>query len=141
MMNYLLRESKAGQVFQLGNRVAAAHVDDWKTQVITTYQRLRQDEDSLLRIALVRRLRALVGVEVNVDDIWVDLDERSALVTVDGVRFRWEQSQLVMLRTCALCGSGQFASPPLTSQADVGYALSAWQPRHPECQPDDPVSW
>lgn len=140
-MAYLLRESKAGQVFQLGNRAAAAHVGDWKTQVISTYQRHRQDEDSALRIALVRGLRALVGVEVTLDDIWVDLDERSALVTVDGVRFRWEQSQLVMLRTCALCGSGQFASPPLTSQADVGYALSVWQPRHPQCQPDDPVSW
>jgi hypothetical protein len=140
-MNYLLRESKAGQVFQLGNRAAAAHVGAWKTQVISTYQRHRQDEASALRIALVRGLHALVGVEVNVDDIWVDLDERSAHVTVDGVRFRWEQSQLVMLRTCALCGSGQFASPPLTSQADVGYALSVWQPRHPQCQPDDPVSW
>ena len=140
-MTYLPRENKAGEAFQLGNRAAAAHVGDWKTQVISTYQRHRQDEDSALRIALVRRLRALVGVEVNLDDIWVDLDERSALVTVDGVRFRCEHSQLVMLRTCALCGSGQFASPPLTSQADVGYALSIWQPRHPQCQPDDPVSW
>jgi hypothetical protein len=140
-MNYLLRESKAGQAFQLGNRAAAAHVGDWKTQVVSVYQRYRQGEDSALRIALVRRLRALFGVEVNVDDIWVDLDERSALVTVDGVRLRWGQSQLVMLRACALCGSGQFASPPLASQADVGYALSFWQPRHPQCQPDDPVSW
>jgi hypothetical protein len=140
MMNYLLHKSKAGQAFQLGDR-AAAHVGDWKTQMITTYQRHRQNEDSALQIALARRLRALLGVEVNRDDIWVDLDERSALVTVDGVRFRWEQSQLVMLRPCALCDSGQFASPPLTSQADVGYTLSVWQPRHPECQPDDPVSW
>ena len=140
-MNYLLRESKAGQAFQLGNRAAAAHVRDWKAQMITTYQRHRQDEDSALRIALARRLRALIGVEVNLDGIWVDLDERSALVTVDGVRFRWEQSQLVVLRPCALCGGGQFASPPLTSRADVGYALSAWQPHHPHCQPDDPVSW
>jgi hypothetical protein len=141
MMNYLLRESKARQAFQLGNRAAAAHARDWKAQMITTYQRHRQDEDSALQIALARRLRALIGVEVNRDDIWVDLDERSALVTVDGVRFRWEQSQLVMLRACALCDSGQFASPPLMSQADVGYALSVWQPRHLQCQPDDQVSW
>ena len=140
-MNYLLRERKAGQASQLGNRAAAAHVGDWKTQVISTYQRHRQDEDSALRITLAQRVRALTGHEVNVNAIWIDLDERIALVTVDGVRFRWGQSQLVMLRTCALCGSGQFASPPLTSQADVGYALSAWQPRHPQCQPDDPVSW
>jgi hypothetical protein len=139
-MNYLLHERKAGQAFQLGTR-AAVQVGDWKIQAISTYQRHRQDEASALRLALVRRLRALVGVEVNMDDIWVDLDERSALVTIDGVRFRWEQSQLVMLQACALCGSGQFASPPLTSQADIGYSLSAWQPRHPQCQPDDPASW
>jgi hypothetical protein len=109
--------------------------------VITSYQRHRQPEGSALQIALARRLRALIGVVVNRDDIWVDLDERSALVTVDGVRFRWEQSQLVILRPCALCDSGQFASPPLTSQADVGYVLSVWQPHHALCQPDDPVSW
>ena len=140
-MHYLLSEGRAGQAFQLGNTVAAAHVDDWKTQAIATYQQRRRQEDSALRIALARRLRALIGVEVDRDDIWVDLDERSALATVDGVRFRWEQSQLVMLRPCALCGGGQFASQPLTSRADVGYALSGWQPRHPQCQPDDPVSW
>jgi hypothetical protein len=140
-MNYLLSEGKAGQALELGNRAAATHVADWKAQMITTYQRHRQGEDSTLRIALARRLRTLIGVEVNRDDIWVDLDEHSALVTVDGIRFRSEQSQLVMLRPCTLCDSGQFASPPLASQADVGYALSAWQPRHPQCRPDDPVSW
>jgi len=141
MMNYLLSEDRAGQALQHGNTVAAAHVDDWKTQMITTYQQHRQYEGSALRITLAQRVRALIGREVNVDAIWVDLDERIALATVDGVRVRWEQSQLVMLRPCALCGSGQFASPPLTSHADVGYALSAWQAHHPQCQPDDPVSW
>jgi hypothetical protein len=141
MMNYLLSEGRAGQALQHVNTVAAAHMDDWKTQMIATYQQHRQYEGSALRIALAQRVRALTGREVNVDAIWVDLDERIALATVDSVRFRWEQSQLVMLRPCALCGSGQFASPPLTSQADVGYALSAWQPHHPQCQPDDPVNW
>jgi hypothetical protein len=140
-MTYLLREGRSGQALQHRNTLATAHVNDWKTQVIATYQRHRQDEDSALRIALARRLRTLIEVEVNLNDIWVDLDERIALATVDGVRFRFEQSQLVMLRSCALCGGGQFASPPLTSQADVGYALSAWQPRHAQCQPDDPASW
>lgn len=140
-MNYLLSEDKAGQALQHGNTVGAARVDDWKTQLITTYQQHLQYEGASLRITLAQRVRALTGHTVDVDAIWVDLEERIALATVDGVRFRWAQSQLVMLRPYALCGSGQFASPPLTCQADVGYALSAWQPRHPQCEPGDPVSW
>jgi hypothetical protein len=141
MMNHLLNQGPSGQALQHGNTAMAAHMNDWKAQVIATYQQHRQSEGSALRRALAQQVRALTGHEVNEGAIWVDLDERIALATVDGVRFRWEHAQLVILRACALCGSGQFASPPLTSQADVGYALSAWQPRHPRCQPDDPVDW
>jgi len=140
-MNYVLNEARAGQAPQHENTAAAARVDDWKTQMIATYRQRRQYEYSALRTTLAQSVRALTGREVDVDAIWVDLDERIALTTVDGVRFRWEQSRLVVLRPCALCGSGQFASPALASQMDVGYALSAWQPRHPQCQPDDPVNW
>jgi hypothetical protein len=116
-------------------------MNDWKAQVIATYQQYRQSEGSALRRTLAQRVHALTGHELNEGAIWVDLDERIALATVDGVRFRWERDQLVLLRPCALCGSGQFASAPLTDQAEIGYALSDWQPHHPQCQPDDPVNW
>jgi hypothetical protein len=140
-MTYPQSEGGAGQALRHRNTAAAAHADDWKTRMIATYQQHRQHEGSTLRITVAQRVRALIGREVNVDAIWVDPDERAALVTVDGLHFRYERTQLVMFRPCALCGGGQFASPPLTSQADIGYALSVWQPRHPQCQPDDPVNW
>lgn len=140
-MTYLLSEAQAGLALQYTRPAAAAQGDDWKTRAIGTYRQRRQRDGAALRSALAQHVRALIGREVAADAMWVDLDQRVALATVDGVRFRWEPAQLVLLRPCALCGTGQFASPPLTSQADVGYALSVWQPRHPECQPDDPANW
>ena len=140
-MNYISSTGTPNQALQGGHTVAAAYKGDWKTQAIATYQQRRQHEDSALRIALAQRVRALTGRAVDVDTIWVDLDERIALASVDGVRFQLQRSQLAILRPCDVCGSGQFASPPLASQADLGYALSAWQPRHPQCQPEDPLSW
>jgi hypothetical protein len=116
-------------------------MNDWKARAITTYQQQRRDDGAALRLGLARHVRALTGRVVHADAIWVDLDGRMALATVDGVRFRWERDQLVILRPCALCGSGQFASAPLTDRAEIGYALSDWQPRHAQCQPDDPVNW
>ena len=140
-MQYPPSTMTVSQALRRGKAVAAAQADDWKTQASAAYQQRRQDECSALRLTLARRLRALIGREIDANGIWVDLDERIALASVDGVHFRLEQSQLTMLRPCAVCGGGQFASPPLMSQADVGYALSAWQPRHPHCQPEDPVNW
>ena len=35
----------------------------------------------------------------------------------------------------------QCESPPLATPADLGYALSAWQPLCPDLQPEDPPNW
>jgi hypothetical protein len=140
-MNYLRSEGSANQRLPYANIAPTAHGEGWKTQLITVYQQQQPSEASALQATLAQRVRALTGREMNVDAIWVDLDQRAAFVTVDGVRFRWQQSQLVMLRPCALCGSGEFASQPLISRADVGYALSTWQPHHQQCQLGDPANW
>jgi hypothetical protein len=84
-------------------------------------------------------VHALTGIAI--EEVWVDHGEQVALTVVDGVPFRYAGEQLTVLRSCVLCGSGRFASPPVTSLADIGCALSAWQPRHLECQPDDPINW
>ena len=138
-MPYFLSEVRAEEALQHTEPAAAAH--DWKTQALSAYQQRRQDDGAALWSALAHQVRELTGRDLAIDAIWIDLDRRVAFVTVDGVRFRWEPSQLVLLRPCVHCGGGEFTSPPLTSAADVGYALGAWQPRHPECQPDDPASW
>lgn len=114
---------------------------DWRAQAVAAYERGREDRDEALRRALARRVRALTGQVVPPERIWVDRVAQTAGVALDGALFRLERGQLVLVRPCALCGIGQIASPPLDTPADLGYALSEWQPRHPACAPDDPPNW
>jgi hypothetical protein len=82
---------------------------------------------------------ALIGWSINPSDVFVDLDAELATVVVDGVVFRARNQQVVMLRACAECAITRFESVPLMSRADLGYALSAWQPCCRTCQPEDPA--
>jgi hypothetical protein len=120
---------------------AAQPAVDWRAFAITTYQQRRTHADMALRLSLADRVHTLTGREIALETIWLDRDEQVALAMVDSILFRYAGEQLIVLRPCALCGSGRFTSPPVTSRADVGYALSVWQPRHPECQPDDAINW
>ena len=114
---------------------------NWQAEAIGLYQQARQRETAALKAELTNRVHALTGREVEANSIYVDLDERFAQVVVDGITFRWRQSGLALLRPCVACGNGPFESSPLHSPADLGYALSAWQPLHAGCQAEDSVGW
>jgi hypothetical protein len=120
----------------LADRLALG--EGWQARAVATY---RQQGASSLVEALRRAIRELAGEEAPADRIWVNEAERAAGAVVDGVHFRWEHDRLVLLRPCAHCGLGLLASPPLRTRADLGYALAAWEPRHPDCEPDDPADW
>jgi hypothetical protein len=92
------------------------------------------------RNELAERLRALTGCAIRDGAIIVDHDARRATVAMDGVIFQLQGRDLVLLRPCAHCGVALFASPPLSSQADLGHALCGWQPYHMWCEPIDPAS-
>jgi hypothetical protein len=47
----------------------------------------------------------------------------------------------VLQRPCAECGIGRYESPSILTLADLGYALSAWQPACVSCQAEDPSNW
>jgi hypothetical protein len=83
----------------------------------------------------------VLGRPIDQDLIWADAADGVAIVVVDGVRFQWDRFQLVLFRPCVECGADQFASAGLRTQADLGYALSAWEPRHPGCRPEDPADY
>ncbi|MFO7170542.1 MAG: hypothetical protein DIU80_021140 [Chloroflexota bacterium] len=140
-----MNEMQSLQVLELparrGQGARARRADDWKARAVARYQERQRHEAVELRDALARRLHTLTGLEIAPERIWVDRAERIAGVTVDGVHFRWESGQLTLVRPCELCGIGEIASKPLHTQADIGYALSDWQPRHPACQPEDPANW
>ena len=75
------------------------------------------------------------------DSIYVDGEAGCATVAAGGSVFRLTGGSLVLLRPCAHCGTGQFASPPVERLADLGYALAEWQPLHDECRQADPADW
>lgn len=60
---------------------------------------------------------------------------RTASIRVDGVLFRWADSQLFVIRPCAYCGLGAFTSVAIHRLEELGFALGGWQPLHDDCQP------
>jgi hypothetical protein len=106
----------------------------WQAHAIAAYRLSRPDEAALHQ-RLAAAVHALTGRTVAPEAIVVDLMGRSASAPVDGMRFRWAGGQLRLLRPCAHCGLGAFASPPLGGAEDLGFALSGWQPLHDDCRP------
>jgi hypothetical protein len=131
------RAPRSGQAAQ----APAAHPADWKASAVTSYRHAQQQALTVLPELLATRVSALTGRSIDPQDVFVDLDAEIATVVVDGVVFRAHHQQVVVLRSCVECGIERFESPPLFSRADLGYALSAWQPSCRNCQPEDPANW
>ena len=112
-------------------------VPNWMDQAIVAYEARRDRQEAELRDALVSKLLALTGRPIGPEDVYVNAETRTAHAVVDGVHFRLRHDELVLLRPCAYCGTGTFASDGLSTKADLGYALETWQPLHHECQWDD----
>jgi hypothetical protein len=109
----------------------------WMARAVAAYMQ-RYDEANL-RTTIARQVRLLTDKMPADEQIWVDVASRAASVAVDGMLFRLEQGQLLLMRPCAHCGVGQLASVSLRSEADLGHALAVWQPLHADCRPEDPA--
>lgn len=117
---------------------AAAQVADWQIQAIADYERTLPAGRGGLREELVAQILVLTGRRVSPEDAYADADGRVAVMGVDGTTFRlYRNGPLVMVRTCAYCGTGHFESPRISGVADLGYALGAWRPLHEECEDYD----
>jgi hypothetical protein len=114
---------------------------DWQARAISSYQYAQHRALTALPELLATRVSALTGRSINPEDVFVDLDAELAVVVVDGVVFRAHNHQVVVLRACVECGIERFESAPLFSRADLGYALSAWQPHCRSCQLEDAANW
>lgn len=109
----------------------------WQAAAVAAFALEAGVGSSNLRAELAARLLGLTGCAVSDGAITGDRDARRATATLDGVVFQLWQHDLLLLRPCAYCGTGLFASLPLSSRADLGHALSGWQPYHTECEPVD----
>jgi hypothetical protein len=134
VMNALMLSIEAPAIF-------VDRVGDWRDQAVIAYQHRRPRAMIAMKTDIAGRLHMLIGRRIPEDSIYVDPERQIAVVVVDNVLFRWRNQALAVVQPCAECGLGQFESPPLREPADVGYALTAWQPLHPHCQPEDPVDW
>lgn len=112
----------------------------WQAAALTAYALEAGADGAHLRSELAARVRALNGCAVPDSAITADSSARLAVAVVDGVLFQLRGHDLRLLRTCAHCGTGRFDSPALSSRADLGHALSGWQPYHVGCEPADPAS-
>jgi hypothetical protein len=109
----------------------------WQTAAIAAYALEARRGAPHLRRELAMRVGDLTGCALPDGAISVNQESRRAIVTCAGVVFQYQARSLVLLRPCAHCGTGRFERLPLVTQADLGYALSEWQPYHTECAPTD----
>ena len=114
---------------------------DWQARAISSYRHVQRQALTVLPELLATRVSALTGRSIDAEHVFIDLDAEIATVVVDGVVFRARNQQVVVLRSCVECGIERFESRPLFSRANLGYALSAWQPLCHNCQPEDPANW
>jgi hypothetical protein len=127
------RKENEMQVLQDEAPTVLAEPRAWQALAVEEYARSLPGRRGALRADLAARVLMLTGRLIPADDI--PADERAAAVGVDGATFRlYRGGDLVLAKTCAYCGTGHFESPGIGDLADLGYALSAWQPRHENCE-------
>ena len=117
---------------------------NWRAAIIAGYTATANGIPHQMRRRLAQRLLALTGRVVVEQAIAVDASRRQAIAKVDGVMFQLCDEELAVVRPCAHCGTGRFASAAITNRMRLGYALAVWEPYHPDCAPSDPpddVSW
>ncbi|HKP54346.1 MAG TPA: hypothetical protein VJ183_17045 [Chloroflexia bacterium] len=114
-------------------------------RAISTYRVTESVISAALQSELARRIEAIMNYRPSPETIFANPVTLTATFSHDGSLFRLEGARsvatLVLVRPCAYCGTGEFSSIPLTDLADLGYALTVWEPLHADCQEADPANW
>lgn len=110
-----------------------ASADNWQARAVDAYRCAEANDSSSPRLALAAAVHNLTGQTIPPETIVEDRKHMLATGTVDGILFRLTRMGLMLLRPCAYCGTGQFESIPLQSEADLGFALAIWRPLHELC--------
>lgn len=113
----------------------------WQDQGISTYRITESVIIGALQSELARRIEAVMNYRPSPESIYANPVTLEATLALDGSLFRLVGDSLILIRSCAYCGTGEFRSIPLKDLADIGYALAIWEPRHRDCQESDPVNW
>ncbi len=122
---------------------ALAQPRAWQERAVGEYEKSLPERRADLRTELATRILALTGRWVPPGDIHAGGRMAVAGVHTETLRLYY-RGDLVLVRSCAHCGTGLFDGPPITDSADLGYALSAWRPLHEDCEDyslEDLASW
>jgi hypothetical protein len=112
----------------------------WRERAFLSYYASRNDKSMALKQELIRRIMRLTGRRPSLNSVYADHESRTATVSDDNTLFRLEDDDFMIVRPCEYCGTGLFKSPSIRDTADLGYALSVWQPLHKDCTPDETTS-
>ena len=112
--------------------LGATELPCWQVAAIDEFEISLRSRYADLRWDLSARIFALTGRHVSPPRIYTD--GHVAVAGVDGATFRLYHGSLMLVRTCAYCGTGRFESPEIGNFSDLGYALSAWEPLHEDCE-------
>ena len=112
----------------------------WRARAVREYERSLPARRAGLSAEITARVSGLTGRHLARAEIHVSADGSVAHAGVDGTRFRlYRHGNLVLVRPCAHCGTGEFESPRLSDLADLGHALGhgtlgcGWWPLHENC--------
>jgi hypothetical protein len=106
----------------------------WREGAIAAHRQTERERALALRADLAARVRVLTGAAVAGDSVYLNRETGEATVAVEGAVFRLAHGELVLVRPCAHCGTGQFKSAAIVERTDLGAALVDWLPLHDECQ-------
>ena len=105
----------------------------WQATAVGEYERSWSIRHADLCVDLSARVLVLTGRRISLEEVYTD--GHLAVAGVDDATFRLYQSgDLVLVRKCAYCAMDHFESPPIGNPSDLGYALSAWEPLHEDCE-------
>ena len=133
----LVRQAQQPQVGTMFSGTSQLRSTDWRETAIAAYQAAERDDVVTLRAALTSRVLAFTGYLVPPTSIFVDRETRTATVALDGVVFRLRRGDLMLVRACASCATGELESTPLVTLPDLGHALANWEPRCGNCPEGD----
>ena len=105
----------------------------WQATAVGEYERSWSIRHADLGVDLSARVLVLTGRRISLEEVYTD--GHLAVAGVDDATFLLYQSgDLVLVRKCAYCATDHFESPPIGNLSDLGYALSAWEPLHKDCE-------
>ncbi len=113
----------------------------WQVEAVNLYRQAHRQQAENVGAELAACIEALTGVKVAAGGLFVDRRSCRATASLQGVTFRLQAGEMVLVRPCSYCGCGLFTSPAIKSRQDLGYAIGVWEPLCQHCPSAEMCEW